>query len=406
MSDASSLHQERDHPTPAFIESMRSRYVVEPQIDELLTRKMQRRAGPPYRRITMAELLEALTGLLDARLGPGAYTISDPGWFTGGVSKIQLGFTLRWRDGDRGERTERMVVRMEPSESSNSTSRVREAELLRLFEPVLPVPHVYWLDEDATWFPEPAMVYAYAPGVTRSSRATRGQVSGIGLDFGPDLRSALAPQFMQHLKAVHTQPIDLAALPHFTMPRVGTTDAARWLVDAARRMWEEDRGEDDPLMEVAAAWLVDNLPVLDVPSIVHGDYRNGNFLFDDDTWQITAWLDWERGHIGDRHRDLAWTTQRPFGHFDERGTRFFVSGLVPLDEFYDWYEEETGLAVDPARLDFYRILNCFQIIVSTRATAPRIVRLGKSHQDIVLSRVEGLTPIVAEEMRTLLLERI
>lgn len=396
---------DRDNPSPEFIESLRSSYVVEPEIDSILTRKMQRRSNPPYRRITQDELLVALHGLLDHSV-EGEYVISDTGWFTGGVSKIQLGFTLEWNDGDNGRRKERMVVRMEPSESSNTTSRLREAQLITLFEPSLPVPHVYWLDAEGTWFPEPAIVYAYASGVTKPSHSVTGKISGLGTNFGPELREKLAPQFMKSLATIHTQDITGADLSAFAVPRVGTTDIAGWLVDNARRVWEEDRGEDNPLMEVAGNWLASNLPVLDQLSVVHGDYRSGNFLYDESDSHITAWLDWERGHLGDRHRDLAWTTQKAFGHYNEDGSRYYVCGLVPLDEFYDQYEEMTGLTVDPDRLDFFRIFNCFQIIVSIQATAYRVVRLGKSHQDIMLSRVEGMVPVMADEMRALLKERI
>jgi aminoglycoside phosphotransferase (APT) family kinase protein len=242
--------------------------------------------------------------------------------------------------------------------------------------------------------------------VTKPTRTQSGRISGLGTNFGPELRKSLAPQFMKHLATIHTlQPLP-EALPSFAVPRIGTTDSARWLVNHARRVWEEDRDESNPLMEVAAEWLVDNLPALDNLSIVHGDYRSGNFLFDEQTGHVNAWLDWERGHLGDRHRDLAWTTQKAFGHYDEDGQTYYVSGLVPLDDFYSWYEEETGLSVDQDRLDFYRILNCFQIIVSIQATTFRVVRLGKSHQDIMLSRVKGMTPVIAQQLHDLLKEKI
>ena len=38
----------RDAPTPEFIAALRRRYPIEPEIDRLLTRKMERRSGPSY----------------------------------------------------------------------------------------------------------------------------------------------------------------------------------------------------------------------------------------------------------------------------------------------------------------------------------------------------------------------
>ena len=40
------------------------------------------------------------------------------------------------------------------------------------------------------------------------------------------------------------------------------------MVHHALRTWEEDRGEDSPLMEVAANWLLNNLPELHVAGVV------------------------------------------------------------------------------------------------------------------------------------------
>lgn len=394
-----------DHPSEQFIEDMRRRYPTERETDALLVRKMRRRSGPPYRHHTLEALTLCLKTMLSKAI-QGSFEISEQTWFTGGVSKIQMGFTLRWDDPVRGPSRDRLVVRMDPSESSNTTSRAREYELLQAFERVLPVPRVFWLDADANYFPEPALIYAYAEGVTKPRATSTGKVSGLGTVFGSDLRALLAPQFMRHLVAIHTLDLGEMEFSRLDRPRAGSTDGALWQFNRSRRVWEEDRGEDFPLLEVAANWLERHLPTLDHASIVHGDYRSGNFLFDEPTGRITAWLDWERGHIGDRHRDLAWTTQSAMGHYSEDGKTYLVCGLVPLTEFYQRYEDMSGLAVDTERLLFYRILNGYQILGSILATAYRVARLGKSHQDVLLARVKGMAPVVADDLSNLLKEHI
>ena len=260
-----------------------------------------------------------------------------------------MGFDLHWDDPTRGPSHDRMMLRMDPAESHNATSRKRELELLQAFDGVLPVPPAHWVDEDATYFPEPALIYGFVAGVTKPSATRSGQVSGMGTNFGPELRAKLAPQFMRHLAAIHTYDAERAAFETMDRPRTDSTEGALWQLNRARRIWEEDRGDDLPLMEVAANWLERNLPALDRVSVVHGDYRSGNFLFDEAGGEITGWLDWERGHLGDRHRDLAWTTTPTFGHYDEHGT-YLVCGLVPLESFYAEYERVSGLSVDPERL--------------------------------------------------------
>jgi aminoglycoside phosphotransferase (APT) family kinase protein len=291
---------------------------------------------------------------------------------------------------------------MEPQESLNATSRRREFQLLRAFAGTIPVPEVYWVDEDAEWFPEPALIYAFAEGVSKPS-SIEGRASGVGSDFGPALRPLLSRQFIDHLAAIHTFDVTQADLSAFDVPEPGTAQTAFWQLNRARRVWEEDRGEELPILEVASSWLERNMPVLDRASLLHGDYRAGNFLFDERTGTITAWLDWERGHIGDRHRDLAWITTPQFGHYAEDGTTFLVSGVVPLQQFYDEYTAASGLEIDPVRLRYYRILNSFQLVVSTLGTAYRVVRLGRSHQDILLAWLEGVAYSLADELRLALL---
>ncbi|MGO4836288.1 phosphotransferase family protein [Rhizobiaceae sp. 2RAB30] len=228
----------------------------------------------------------------------------------------------------------------------------------------------------------------------------------MGTVFGSGLRAKLAPQFMEQLARIHTFDFDAHRFESMGAPVVGTTQSAEWQLNRALRIWEEDRCEDLPLMDVAAAWLKANMPTLDVVSVVHGDYRSGNFLFNEQTGDINAWLDWERGHLGDRHRDLAWTTHPSFGHYGEDGKTYYICGLVPRDEFYDRYTEASGLTVDPVRLEYYRILNCFQIIASVTATATRVARLGKSHQDVMLTRVKGMESITGLELVRLLKEKL
>ena len=60
---------------------------------------------------------------------------------------------------------------------------------------------------------------------------------------------------------------------------------------------------------------------------VHGDYRMGNFLFDEQSLAMTAVLDWELAHIGDFHEDVGYVTQKLFGLVDS-DKRFLCCGLV------------------------------------------------------------------------------
>ena len=57
---------EKDRPTREWIESMRRRYPCETEIDRVLTRKLQRRAGPPYSPVSLDTMVQGLNALLKA----------------------------------------------------------------------------------------------------------------------------------------------------------------------------------------------------------------------------------------------------------------------------------------------------------------------------------------------------
>ena len=392
-----------NNPSAAFIEEMRRRFPTERETDELLVRKLQRRSGPPYRRATTAELSACLDKMLGEKID-GKFEVSGQTWFTGGVSKIQMGFTLRWNEPSLGPTTSDLVVRMEPSESINASSRLREFELLRVMHGTVPVPKVYWVDADGKWFSEPALIYAYAHGVAKPTTIASGIVTGIGTNFGPRLRKLLAPQFVDDLARIHTYDHEHASLDSFSRPPIGSPESAQLQINRTLRVWEEDRGEEFALMDVAANWLARNVPLLDKASVVHGDYRAGNFLFDEASGKVTAILDWERAYIGDRHRDLAWSTARVIGHMAEDGKTYLICGLMPIEEFHARYQEASGLAIDPVKLHFYEVLNRYQQVTTVLGTAYRVVRLGKSHQNIVVARLQTAAYLLAEELRNALEE--
>jgi aminoglycoside phosphotransferase (APT) family kinase protein len=330
----------------------------------------------------------------------GPFEISEARWLTGGASKLQMAFTLN----SELIPGVKLVLRMEPAASVCETSRLREFQLLTLFQNVVPVPEPYWVDRDGSYLPYPALIYAFSDGVTKPSRTTS-NVSGLGTNLGPALRGRLAPQFIDQLAKIHLHPLRPEVLTAFQVPD-GPTGAAERALNWWERVWTEDADQEIPLMRLAAGWMRANLRRTDRLSIIHADYRTGNFLFDEGEAKITAWLDWELGHIGDRHEDLAWSMSRAFGHNAENSSDFLICGLLPRSEFLAAYSEASGLAVDPAALHFYRILAVYKAIVIVLGAGYRNAHNGQSHQDVLLVWLMGLASTLLEELRELLEEVI
>lgn len=104
-----------------------------------------------------------------------------------------------------------------------------------------------------------------------------------------------------------------------------------------------DFAMDLPVFELAFAHLKQRLPPAGRQVLVHGDFRSGNFIVDDQG--LAAVLDWELAHIGDPLEDLGWICVNSwrFGHWDKP-----VGGFAQREDFYAAYGAAGGHPVDPA----------------------------------------------------------
>ena len=396
--DANAL---RKRPTAEWIESIRSRYPVERTIDQTLTSKLKRRIDGLGHKSDVGDVYQRLHSFLGRHL-EGPFQIRDLAALTGGASKEQFAFELDWVC--RGERRvgEKMVLRREPPESVVETSRVREFQIIAALEGIVPVPKAYWLDGTGEFLGAPSLVYSFVNGVQKPSKGVS-QVTGVGIQFSAGQRAALAPQFIEYLAKIHNFTPGKADLSAFDLPRIGTTDDVDGQINWWRRVWDEDRFEQVPLISLGEQWLRANRVPLDHCSLVHSDYRTGNYLFDEDSLRITAVLDWELCYFGDRHMDLAWVLMQTFEVPAEDGSPL-SSSLLPKEQLIAAYEKASGLTVDRRRLHYYTVLSFWRGAIMTLGSALRCADGAKTHQDIVLTWFGALGYSLLESLRRALLE--
>jgi aminoglycoside phosphotransferase (APT) family kinase protein len=394
---------DKSRPSPAWIESLRRRYPCEREVDNFLTRKMLRRAGPPYSPVSFDTMVAGLNALLKASL-TDEYQVLDPQWMTGGASKLQMRFTLDWIAPGKGRTRTVMVLRMQPAESGLESSRLREFQINAALSGQLPVAPTYWIDAEGVYFPYPATVCGFVPGVSKPTAGNAG-VAGTGTTFPPQVAAKLGLEFVQHMAALHRFKWQHAALGAFDAPTT-PTQAAEWQINWWERVVEEDGNEDIPLLRLAIAWLRQNPPPADHLSIVHGDLKTGNFLYDEDSNKITAILDWETAHIGDRHEDLVYMTSALFFQPLPDGKTGLLGGLLPEEAFYEAYEKASGFRFVPQAAQYYKVLNSVKIIAVCMASCYRSARGGKGHQDVLTAWMIGVGYLALEDLRRLLEEII
>ena len=367
------------------IQEIRNKYPVERTIDEALTWKLQRRRGDDYALGSEEQLFNRLTLFLQARL-EGSVEISGLERIAGGGSKEMFKFVLHHNGESKG-----LILRMNPGEAIVETHRLREFEVIAAMNGVVPVPAVYWVDADGSELGDGAMICGFVDGVAKPSEAVGegGAVSGIGSGFPAPLRAKLAAPFVEYLAKIHQFDWSGAELSSLDVPKSGTNEAALWSIHHWSRVWEEDSFVPHPVIALARKWLLDNMPVTQDVCIVHNDYRNGNFMFDEDSGEITAILDWELARLGDIHEDLAWVLFPGFASQDESGNPL-VCGLLSREQFIEDYQRLSGFLVDEARLHYYTIMNLYKLAVLGFASNVRAAADKQTHLDVMMNLSAGL----------------
>jgi aminoglycoside phosphotransferase (APT) family kinase protein len=358
----------------------------------ILDRRRASNSLPPYRAALTSEVTEMLAGFFAAHR-PGA-SVSGVRRVGGGASKEQFFFTLNEEDS-----VEQYLLRMDPRKAITETDREREFELIKAMKGLVPVPEAAWVDPEAKYFPQPAAIMHVVRGVTKPSDAGI-KVSGLGTWLGPDLRAKLRDQFLDYLVTIHAYDWRSKPIPGFEEPDADPKQAARWSFNYWREMWEIDEGEARPIMALAEQWLTANMPDAHELVLSHCDYRTGNYLFDEDSGEITAILDWEMAHIGDYHEDLAWVLMQVFGTFD-KGT-FRASDLFEREEFITEYERRSGRTVNRKTLHYYDVMSSWKCNIIVAANGLAAARSQHNHQDVLLTFLGATTAMFVDDLVRLL----
>ena len=360
---------------------------------KILDRRRAGRSLPPYRAALIPEVTEILSSYFKVQR-PGA-SVSGVRRVGGGASKEQFFFTL-----SEGGKDEPFLLRMDPRSAITETDRAREFVLIDAMQGVVPVPEPVWVDNDAEYFPQPAAIMRVVKGVTKPSDAGV-KVSGLGTWLGPDLRAKLRDQFLDYLVKIHAYDWRANPLTGYEVPDADPKQAARWSYNYWLEMWGIDEGTDRPVMSLATQWLADNMPETAELVVTHGDYRTGNYLFEEDTGRITALLDWELARIGDFHEDLGWVLMQVFGTIDPDGT-FRASDLFEREEFITEYEKRSGRTVNRKTLHYYDVMSSWKCNIIVAANGLAAARSQHNHQDVLLTFLGATSPMFSHDLVRLL----
>jgi aminoglycoside phosphotransferase (APT) family kinase protein len=179
-----------------------------------------------------------------------------------------------------------------------------------------------------------------------------GETLGARIARAPELESlrpSLAYDCGRILATIHAIDLEANGLSSLLDPM--TPEAF------VRQTWERYQAFDtpQPMIDFTARWLLDHLPANPDMTLVHNDFRNGNFMVTAESG-IVAVLDWEMAHIGDPMRDLGWicTNSWRFGRAE-----LPVGGFGHYADLFRGYESVSGRPVDADHVKFWEVFGSF-----------------------------------------------
>lgn len=268
----------------------------------------------------------------------------------------------------RGASGRRWVLRSDaPSSLPGSLGRAVEAEAIRAaVEAGVPTPAVRGVFPDLLREGATAVLLDWADGTAIGARVVRMRA----------VHERLTGQLAVALAAVHSvRPDDAGGFRPDNPQNAGDCDAVSAALRFCRVMM--DRLPLRPACERIYRWLDENRPDPGPIVLVHGDYRVGNFLVDEEG--LSAVLDWEFAHWGSAGEDIAWLTVRDwrFGRLDHP-----VGGFAKRADFLAAYRAAGGVHLDAEALRWWEVLG--NLRWATGALFQTVRGLSEAQRDLEL----------------------
>lgn len=277
-----------------------------------------------------------------------------------------------------------MEVAQFPGGHSNLTYQVRfgATELVVRRPPFGPVPptahdmarEYRWLSAVHPAFPLAPRVFALCddPSIVGSVFYVMERRHGVvvrddeppAIKNHPGVRRQVSLALIGALADLHAIDVEAAGLAHLGKPRGFVERQVRGWTER----WSRSRTSDVPDMEKLSQWLLESLPPNPTkPTIVHGDFKLDNLMFDAaDAVRPVAVLDWEMAALGDPLVDLGillayWAASDSSGPRDSLATVTTLPGWLTSAELVDRYAARSRR--DLSNLKFFEVFALFKVAV-------------------------------------------
>lgn len=289
----------------------------------------------------------------DIRVSP----LTGPG--ATGFSSDTLMFDLAWTEGGR-ERRDELVVRTKPTgfQVFPEYDLGQQFEIMRILgQTDVPVPRVFWMEEDESILDAPFYVMQRVSGQIPPDHPTY-HTEGWVKEIPPEDRAAIWWDGLEALIRIHRLDWRTLGFGFLAESQSGKSPLEQQLAYYERYLEWAAEGKPQPTAEPALEWLKRNQPAIERVGLCWGDSRLGNMIFRDN--RCVAVLDWEMATLADPDQDFAWWLF--FDHHHSVGAGVpRLSGFPSREETQARYEERTGYKV--RNLDYYEVFAAFRFAV-------------------------------------------
>lgn len=264
-----------------------------------------------------------------------------------------------WRIHARvNDELQRLVLRRDMAATLDERALERDQEFL-LMNAVhaagVLAPRPRWYCTEPCILGAPFLIMDFVDGVSIGAQV-------VSLPELADARRALPEQMGQQLARIHAIKAD--KLPFLPAPRPGYSPAQETLLQLRAALIK--LGVHSPALTFALRWVEKHLPAGGEVVLLHGDFRIGNFIVDQDGLKGIA--DWEFGQLGDPYQDLAWPCVRGW-RYGSGGLR--LGGVGQREPFLRAYEHASGRTIDRKTVDFWEIVGNLRWAIAAQAQAHR-----------------------------------
>ncbi|HEV7158848.1 MAG TPA: phosphotransferase family protein [Caulobacteraceae bacterium] len=246
-------------------------------------------------------------------------------------------------DAIANDRREGFILRRDPPGSLIETDRRAEFLAIRSFAGKgVAAPEAVALEAEGAELERPFFIMRRVEGGQSAS------------PFAPDPfgehAAAMGEQFFTIMGRIAAEP--LASLPILEVKAPPSPDACwRSELDYWAGVIEADEQHPQPIVRAAVRRLYATPPPpAQRISVVHGDYRVGNFLHDG-AGRIIAVLDWEMAHLGDPLEDMGWACDPLWSNAGDPR----ISGMVSRADAHAIWRRASGLAIDEQAMAWWAL---------------------------------------------------